>query len=90
MRYSLEMSGEQQTPQTSSPLGAAGWIALVVLTGFLLVAVVFAIRAWGEMAGVGISTAGWVFLTMGVVVTIAVGAGLMGLVFYSSRKNFDQ
>jgi hypothetical protein len=90
MRYSLEMSSEQQNPETSSPLGVAGWIALVVLGGFLIVAVVYAIRAWDAMAGVGISTAGWVFLSLGVVVTIAVGAGLMGLVFYSSRKNFDQ
>lgn len=90
MRYSLEMSSEQQGPETTSRLGAAGWIALVVLGGFLVVAVVYAIRAWDSMAGVGISTAGWVFLSLGVVVTIAVGAGLMGLVFYSSRKNFDQ
>ena len=90
MRYSLEMSDEKQDVGTNSPLGAPGWIALIVLAGFLLAAMVYAFHAWGAMAGVGISTAGWVFLTLGVVVTIAVGAGLMGLVFYSSRKNFDQ
>ncbi|HEY5236906.1 MAG TPA: hypothetical protein VIJ62_00875 [Rhizomicrobium sp.] len=84
------MSDPQQTPQTSSPLGAAGWVALVVLGGFLLVAIIFAVRAWGDLAGVGISTAGWVFMILGIVVTTAVGAGLMGLVFYSSRKNYDQ
>jgi hypothetical protein len=84
------MSDPQQAPQTSSPLGAAGWVALVVLGGFLLVAIIFAVRAWGDLAGVGISTAGWVFMILGIVVTTAVGAGLMGLVFYSSRKNYDQ
>jgi len=30
------------------------------------------------------------FLICGIVVTFAVGAGLMALVFYSSRKNFDR
>jgi hypothetical protein len=90
MRYGLEMNDEKQKPGTGNPLGGAGWTALVVLAGFLVTAVVYAVHAWGAMAGVGISTAGWVFLSLGVVVTIAVGAGLMGLVFYSSRKNFDQ
>jgi hypothetical protein len=29
-------------------------------------------------------------MILGIVFTTAVGAGLMGLVFYSSRHNFDQ
>jgi len=90
MRYTSEMSDEKQDLKTNSPLGVSGWITLVVLAGFLIAATFYAFHAWGAMAGVGISTAGWVFLTLGVVVTMAVGAGLMGLVFYSSRKNFDQ
>jgi hypothetical protein len=32
---------------------------------------------------------GWVFMIMGAVVTLLVGAGLMALVFYSSRKGRD-
>ena len=90
MRYSLEMDNEKQSLETANRLGASDWIALAVLSGFLVAAIIYAIHAWGAMAGVGISTAGWVFLTLGVVVTLGVGAGLMGLVFYSSRKNFDQ
>jgi ABC-type multidrug transport system permease subunit len=74
----------------SAKLGVGGWIAIVVLVGLLLAAIIYAVQAWGAMAGVGISTAGWVFMALGVIVTTAVGAGLMGLVFYSSRKNFDQ
>jgi hypothetical protein len=77
-------------PQKSSSLGAAGWIAIVVMVGFLIVSVWYAAWAWGQMEGVEMSTAGWVFLILGIVVTFLVGAGLMGLVFYSSRKNFDR
>ena len=32
---------------------------------------------------------GWFTLTLMVVLTLGVGVGLMGLVFYSSRKGYD-
>ena len=73
----------------SGPLGIAGWIALFCLFGFLVGAIWYAVHAWGMLGGVGISSAGWVFLVLGVVVTILVGSGLMALLFYSSRKGRD-
>jgi hypothetical protein len=76
-------------PGAGSTMGSAGWIALIVLVGFLGWAIWYAIHAWGLMAGVGISPVGWLFLVLGVVVTTVVGAGLMGLLFYSSRKGKD-
>ncbi len=42
------------------------------------------------MAGVRMSGFGWTFLVLGVVVTIALGAGLMALVFYSARHDMDR
>ena len=74
----------------SAGFGAGGWITMAVLAGFLVAAVAYAIHAWNAMSGVGISTAGWVFMSLGVIFTIVVGGGLMALLFYSSRKNFDQ
>ena len=71
-------------------LGPWGWFAIVVLIGFLIAAIVYAIHAWNALAGVGISATGWVFLGCGVVFTTLVGGGLMALVFYSSRHNYDQ
>jgi hypothetical protein len=41
-------------------------------------------------AGVHMSGWGWLFLVLGVVVTTALGAGLMALVFYSSRHDMDR
>ena len=76
-------------PEPSTPLGRAGWIAIIVLGAFLAWAGWYAVHAWMRLSGVGISTAGWVFMGLGIVVTFAVGAGLMGLVFYSSRKGRD-
>ena len=42
------------------------------------------------MAGVHMSGWGWFTLVLGIVVTIGLGAGLMALVFYSSRHDYDQ
>jgi hypothetical protein len=73
-----------------SPLSPAGWFALLVLAAFLIVALWYAMKAWTSMAGVHMSGWGWLFLVLGVVVTTALGAGLMALVFYSSRHDMDR
>lgn len=71
-------------------LGAAGWIALVVLGAFFIASLWYAVKVWTSMAGVRMSGFGWTFLVLGVVVTIALGAGLMALLFYSSRHDYDR
>ena len=73
-----------------SRLSAAGWIALVILVGFFFAALWYAVKVWTSMAGVHMSGWGWTFLGLGIVVTIALGAGLMALVFYSSRHDMDR
>jgi len=70
-------------------IGAAGWVALVILFGLLGAVLWYALMAWGMMGQVGISTAGWIFLVAGIVFTVGLGAGLMALLFYSSRKGRD-
>ncbi len=78
-------------PETrSQPLTVGGWIALAVLAGFLAWAGWYAVHTWMALSGVGISPLGWIFLALGVFFTIVVGAGLMALLFYSSRKNYDR
>jgi hypothetical protein len=73
-----------------APLSLAGWVALAVLLGFLLVSLWYAVRVWTSMAGVHMSIWGWTFLCLGIVVTTGLGAGLMALVFYSSRHDMDR
>jgi hypothetical protein len=48
--------------------------------------------SWSNLAAVGWDLPGhlWAALIIGVVATIALGAGLMFLVFYSSRKGYDE
>lgn len=74
----------------NSRLSPAGWFALLVLAAFFFASLWYAVKVWTSMAGVHMSGWGWLFLVLGVVVTIALGAGLMALVFYSSRHDMDR
>jgi len=71
-------------------LGTAGWVAIVAMAGFLVWSGWYAVYAWNALGGISISTAGWIFIVAGVLLTLGLGAGLMFLVFYSSRKDFDR
>ena len=71
-------------------LSAFGIAAIAIMLGVLGWAGWYAISAWQAMRGVAISTLGWVFMALGVTVSLLVGAGLMALVFYSSRHDMDR
>ena len=77
-------------PEKSRKLGPAGWVALVVLAGLLAVSLWYAIHVWTALSGVAMSPAGWLFMILGALFTLALGAGLMALVFYSSRHDYDR
>jgi len=63
-------------------------LLIVVLGAFLAGSIWFAADAWfgidAEMSGHG-----WFALFLGVVLTFALGVGLMWLVFHSSRSGAD-
>lgn len=64
-------------------------ITLAILAAFLVGALVIAAVTWLRNSDVAISTTGMIAIALGVIVTFALGAGLMFLVFYSSRKGYD-
>lgn len=70
--------------------GVGNWAAVIILLGCLAAAVGFAIYVWHELSDVAISRQGWIAMSLGIVFTAVVGIGLMALIFYSSRKNYDQ
>ena len=67
-------------------------ILLLVLSlgGMLAVAVWWTWVHWFAYDDSGMSVHGYVALLIGVVATFVVGAGLMALVFYSSRHGYDE
>lgn len=81
---------ERESEKSPPRLPLAGWIAILVLTGFLIAAGWYAVHVWTRLSGVPMSPLGWFFMIAGAVVTVILGAGLMALVFYSSRKGHDR
>jgi hypothetical protein len=61
--------------------------ALVVL---LVTALYAGISAWVDLGEVEISWIGWLAMGAGVLLSAAVGGGLMALLFYSSRSGHDE
>ncbi|HWD27368.1 MAG TPA: hypothetical protein VG387_09395 [Rhizomicrobium sp.] len=82
------MSDEERNDHAH--LSGAGWLALAVLLGFLGAAAWYAISGWNSLGASQISTFGWFALSAGSLITIAVGGGLMTLLFYSNRNNYDR
>lgn len=64
-------------------------LTLVVLLGLLAASSAVGYWVWVELGDVEMSHHGWIALTLGVVFTFVIGAGLMALVFFSHRRGYD-
>ncbi len=65
------------------------WIAAAV-AGAAVIAVASVVATfWNELGASEISPAGWLALGLGVIATLALGVGLMALMFISSRHGYD-
>lgn len=62
---------------------------IAVLAFFLLVTLLAGIYLWWSLSDVDISLHGLLALTLGSVLSLALGGGLMFLVFYSNRRGHD-
>jgi hypothetical protein len=65
------------------------YLLIAPLLALLALALWFAVSSWMHFAGMEIPLYGWVAIAGGVIFSLLVGGGLMGLVFYSSRHGYD-
>jgi hypothetical protein len=65
-------------------------LGIVVAAISALAAASIGIWGWISLGHVDISTGGYLALIFGALVTFGLGGGLMALLFYSSRKGFDE
>jgi hypothetical protein len=77
-------------PTMSARLGVGSWVVLIVLVALLFAACVVAYLGWRLADGVDVPISGYVAMVAGVIASLAVGFGLMALIFYSSRKGYDE
>jgi hypothetical protein len=66
------------------------WVAAAIAGAVVLVIGFFIAAQWTGMGDSEISGAGWLAMGLGVVATLALGIGLMALVFISSRRGYDE
>ena len=72
---------------THTHIGAMKVFLLTMVLGGILAAVMFGVLTdWDASA---MSIHGWIALTLGTVLSLAVGGGLMALVFHSARQGYD-
>lgn len=74
----------------SARLGVGSWIILIVLFALLVATVVVVYLGWTLANGADVPASGYVAMVLGVIISLAVGFGLMALIFYSSRKGYDE
>lgn len=65
------------------------WLALIPLFFLLALALWFAGTSWMHFSDIDIPFVGWLAIAGGAVFSLLVGAGLMALLFYSSRHGYD-
>ena len=67
------------------------YVLLIVVVGAVTVGTLtYSVLTWNALGGTELSGHGWTALILGVVFSFVVGIGLMWLVFYSSRKGYDE
>jgi mannitol-specific phosphotransferase system IIBC component len=71
-------------------LGVGSWTIIVVLLLLLAGTIAAIYLGWRLASGTDVPASGYAAMALGVIVSLAVGFGLMALIFYSSRKGYDE
>src|SRR4051794_32313309 len=75
---------------TLRSMGKGSWAILAILLIVLVGTAVLSYLGWTSAAGTEVPASGYIALALGVIFSLAVGVGLMALVFYSSRAGYDE
>jgi flagellar basal body-associated protein FliL len=88
----MKHTGNKDRTATTMParMGAASWIILIVLLSLLVATGVVIYLGWTMANGTDVPTSGYAAMVFGVILSLVVGFGLMALLFYSSRKGYDE
>jgi hypothetical protein len=82
--------GDRTSSTASARLGVGSWIILIVLLSLLVATGVVIHFGWTLGNGTDMPASGYAAMALGVIISLAVGFGLMALIFYSSRKGYDE
>jgi hypothetical protein len=86
------MDQTQNDNMPKHPMAMGTVVTLTILLGLLVLAGAFLLVGWEvpeNDPGSHMSTNGYIAMALGTIVTMALGAGLMFLMFYSNRHDRD-
>ena len=63
---------------------------ILALVAMLAAAAWYAAAAWLSVDGPPMPATGYLAMTLGIVFSVVIGCGLMALLFYSSRRGYDE
>ncbi|HXC28059.1 MAG TPA: hypothetical protein VNV38_08895 [Stellaceae bacterium] len=69
---------------------SGNWIAIIGATVAVAIVAAVSVWNWDIVGNSGIDLNGWIALILGVLATLAVGVGLMALIFISNRRGYDE
>jgi hypothetical protein len=87
------IDGKDDTPvETAIPprMGVGSGIIFAVLMSLLVATGVIIYLGWTVGDDVALPASSYIAMALGVIFSLAVGFGLMTLIFYSSRKGYDE
>ena len=70
--------------------GIGRWIIVAILSLLLAAAAILAYLGWTSAGDTAVPASAYVAMAFGVIFSLVIGVGLMALVFYSSRKGYDE
>ena len=75
---------------TPEPRARTAVVAVIVAVIAVLAVCAVVVVAISQIGDVQMSAAGWGAMLLGIVLTLALGVGLMSLVFISNRRGYDE
>jgi hypothetical protein len=73
----------------TTPNRRGTWAAVAAAAVVVIAMSAVVVQRWVGIGDAQISTGGWAALVLGVLFTLALGVGLMALMFFSSRRGYD-
>lgn len=74
---------------SNNKTGRITGITALTLFGLLAATTAVGFYLWTSLEGVEMSGHGWAAMILGILFSLALGVGLMALVFISSRRGYD-
>ncbi len=66
------------------------WAAAAAAVTAVLAVAAVVVMFWNRLGASEISVAGWLAMIFGIIITLALGIGLMTLMYISNRRGYDE